>query len=62
VKYAQVRTNAKSRWSKKVYARRSGNTYFRAYVKGTRQFQRSYSGTLKTYYVYGRSSARASAE
>lgn len=60
VKYDKVRTNRRSRWHKKIYARRSGDTKWRAYVKGTRQFQKSYTDTWRTYYL--RSAPRVIAE
>lgn len=60
VRYDKVRTNRRSRWHKKIYARRSGDTKWRAYVEGTRQFQKSYTDTWRTYYL--RSAPRVIAE
>jgi hypothetical protein len=62
VTYAKVRTNRKSQWSKRLYAVSGGRrTYFRAFVSGTTQFEKSYTGTYYTY-RYGRTSPRVSAE
>lgn len=47
-----VRTDSRSRWAKKLYTLPGGKrTYFRAYVRGTTEFVRSYTSTYYTFLV-----------
>jgi hypothetical protein len=63
VKYAQVKTNRRSRFSKKLYVTPGGaKTYFRAYVKGTTQFVATKSQVWWTQRLGRTVSPRASAE
>lgn len=54
VKLDRVRTNRRSHWSKKVYARRGTRTHFRAVVRRTTRFQKTVARSVVTYYVRGR--------
>lgn len=56
VTHDKVRTNRRSRYSSKVYARRGRTVQFRAFVKGTPDYVKSYTDTWDVFYE--RSAAR----
>lgn len=49
-----VRTDLRSRWAKKLWARRGSRTHFRAVVPATARFQRTAARSVYTYYASGR--------
>lgn len=54
VKWRTVRTNGRSAWSRKLYARQGTRTHFRAVVRRTQRFQKTPSRSVYTFYTNGR--------
>jgi len=53
-KWRTVRTNRRSHWSRKLYARQGTRTHFRAVVRRTQRFQKTPSRSVYTYFTNGR--------